>query len=506
MHYLKKLWDEKPFILIIVTGIIFRLLAVIFSKGYAMMDDHYLVIEQAQQWVDNYDENKWLPSYGAATPSGHSLFYVGIHYVFLECLEFFRIYDPQIKMYFIRFILAAFSLLTIWFGYKISLKLSDLKSAKIVALLLAILWLFPFLSVRNLVEVSCIPFFMWGLWLVVNKLNINKNKLIMFIAGFVSGLSVSVRFQAVLLIAGLAFALLIKKKWTSAILYSIGAVLSFVLIQGTIDSIIWGKPFAEFTEYVKYNIDNRYNYFTGNWYNYILLILGLLLPPVSFFIFFGWLRSWKKYFIVFFPAFLFLLFHTYFPNRQERFILTILPLIIITGVIGWNEFVANSGFWQKRKKLLKISWLFFWIINIILLIPLSVTYTKRSYVEAMSYLKNKNVTYIVVDDMNHDSNPIMPRFYLVKWEHIHYCSGNHPYSEIESFKKYLIVHKKPLPDYFAFLETENLQKRVDSLNIIFPLLVKDTIIEPGLIDKVMHYLNKRNLNQYVVIYHRNNKE
>jgi hypothetical protein len=505
MQYLKKLWNEKPFLCIILAGLFFRLLAVFFSKGYAMMDDHYLVIEQAQKWVDHYDDNRWLPQFGGILPSGHSLFYVGIHYVLFQFLEWLSIIDPQIKMVFIRLIHAAFSFLIIIFGYKITKHLSNVRNAKVAGILLSLVWLFPFLSVRNLVEFTCIPFFLWGLWLVVKNIDLQKKLLVFFIAGFICGLSMSVRFQAALLVLGLFIAILAKKKWIPAIVFGFGAASSFIALQGIIDSFVWGKPFAEFFEYIKYNVENRFNYFTGNWYNYILLILGLLIPPISFFLFFGWLRTWKKYFLVFFPAFLFLLFHMYFPNRQERFILPVLPLIIITGIIGWNEFVDKSNFWKKRKKLLQASWIFFWILNIILLIPLSVTYTKRSYVEAMNYLKNKNVTEIVVDDMNHDSNPIMPRYYLGNWNTIYYSSGIHPYAELVSAKKYFISNNVPLPNYFVFLETENLQQRVDSLNIIFPGLVKDTIIEPGFIDKVMHFLNKRNKNQHIVIYHRNDK-
>jgi hypothetical protein len=505
MDFLQKLWKDKPLFIILLAGIFFRVLAIIFSKGYAMMDDHYLVIEQAQQWVDNIDGNKWLPSYGAAIPSGHSLFYVGIHFFIFKGLEFVGILDPQIKMYFIRLILAAYSLITILFGYKIALHYSDKNSAKTVAVLLSVLWLFPFLSVRNLVEFSCIPVFIYGLWLVIKSIDKNKNILIMFVAGLITGISISIRFQAVLLIIGLGMALIFKKKWIAAICYSLGAIISFAIIQGIIDGIIWGRPFAEFTEYLKYNLENRYNYFTGNWYNYILLILGLLIPPVSFFIFFGWIRTWKKYLIVFLPAFVFLLFHMYFPNRQERFILPILPLIIISGIIGWNEFVTKSAFWGRRKKMLYYSWVFFWLINISLLIPLSITYTKRSYAEAMTYLKNKSVKCLVVDDKNHDSNPIMPRFYLDSWDPIYYSSGVHPYSEIIYVKDYLTLVKKPLPQYFVFLETENLQNRVDSINKIFPGLELDTIIEPGLIDKVMHFLNNHNKNQTIVIYHRKYK-
>ena len=505
MYSLRKLWAEKPFTLIIILAIFFRLLAVLFSKGYAMMDDHYLVIEQAQMWVDDYDDNKWLPAYGATTPSGHSLFYVGIHYLFFSFFEFIGICEPQFKMYLIRLFHAAFSLLIIIFGYKITLHISNKKSALQVALLLSIGWLFPFLSVRNLVEYACIPFFMWGLWYVLKSLSKEKNKTIMFLAGFICGLSISVRFQAILLIAGLVLALIIKKKWNPAIFFSTGTIVSFILFQGVTDYFIWKRPFAELSEYIKYNLNNRYTYFTGNWYNYILLILGLLLPPVSFFLFFGWLKTWKKHLLVFLPALLFLLFHIYFPNRQERFILPILPLIIITGVIGWNEFIATSNYWQKQKKLLFASWAFFWTLNVILLIPLSLTYTKRSYVEAMTYLKNQKITYIVIDDMNHNPSPMIPRFYLVNWKSYYYTSGIYPYYKLAQTKEYLIKHNIKLPNYFIFLEKENLFQRVDSMNMLFPKLVCDTLIEPGFIDRVMHFLNKRNKNPYITIYHRDEK-
>ena len=97
MQYLRKLWDEKPLLLILVAGMIFRLLAVFLSKGYAMMDDQFLVVEQAQKWVDHYDDNKWLPQFGGIQPSGHSLFYVGFHYLLFQLFEWISIIDPQIK-------------------------------------------------------------------------------------------------------------------------------------------------------------------------------------------------------------------------------------------------------------------------------------------------------------------------------------------------------------------------------------------------------------------------
>ena len=83
-------WEEKPLPVIIILSIFFRLIAVIFAKGWGMLDDHFLVIESAQSWVDGFDYNDWLPGSPRNTgPTGHSFFYQGFH--FLLC-ELFNIY------------------------------------------------------------------------------------------------------------------------------------------------------------------------------------------------------------------------------------------------------------------------------------------------------------------------------------------------------------------------------------------------------------------------------
>src|ERR1041384_3880885 len=100
---LRKYWQEKPLVCIMIAAAFFRLLAVIFSKGFGMHDDHFLVIEAAQSWVDHFDYNDWLPP-RATQPSGHSLFYVGLHYFLFKGLQAIGIFDPQIKMYIVRFL------------------------------------------------------------------------------------------------------------------------------------------------------------------------------------------------------------------------------------------------------------------------------------------------------------------------------------------------------------------------------------------------------------------
>lgn len=83
MTAIKDYFSKHPLRSAIFLGLFVRLMAVIFSKGFGFFDDHFLVIEASQSWVDGTDYNNWLPSDTDSTrqPQGHpflcwnSLFY-----------------------------------------------------------------------------------------------------------------------------------------------------------------------------------------------------------------------------------------------------------------------------------------------------------------------------------------------------------------------------------------------------------------------------------------------
>ena len=83
-----------------------RLVAAIFSKGYGMHDDHFLVIEASASWVDGYDYNGWLPwSEGnRGGPEGHSFTYVGLNFLFFYTFKFMGIANPMLLMFLNRLI------------------------------------------------------------------------------------------------------------------------------------------------------------------------------------------------------------------------------------------------------------------------------------------------------------------------------------------------------------------------------------------------------------------
>ncbi len=488
---IKQYYKQSPLLSITFVGLILRLVAVVFSKGYGMHDDHFLIIEAAQSWVDGNDYNNWLPwNMKNPTPSGHSFFYVGIHYLLFMFFKLLGITEPDTKMYLIRFIHAIYSLLIISLSYKITNKLSNSKTAKTVAWLLAVSWFMPFLSVRNLVEIVSIPPLLASVWIIIKDKKHNFLKY--FLAGFIGALAFSIRFQTSLFIGGIGLALLFRKEWKEAIYFGVGAVLSMVIIQGGIDLFIWDKPFTEFGEYVRYNLTHKNDYGSGAWYTYILVLSGLMIPPFGLLLFLGSLKTSKKLLIIFIPTLIFFAFHSYFPNKQERFIFPVLPMFLILGSIGVDNLlngVLNSKIWHN---IYKYSLYFFVIVNIILLPFTTTVYSKKARVEAMLFLKDKKHNqYFIHDATNKNGGKMLPRFYLNRWDiHNDYIATSKEYYKCINFKG----------KYVLFFGNDNLSTRIDSVEKYIGEIKPEYKAAPSFVDYVLNKMNRHNANDTIFIY------
>ncbi|MBA3664388.1 MAG: glycosyltransferase family 39 protein [Bacteroidetes bacterium] len=489
----------SPLNQLLILGFFVRLFSVIFSKGFGWHDDHFLIIESSQSWADDYDYNNWLPAEGdnTRTPQGHSLFYIGIHYYIFKFFKLIGIADPQLKMVFIRLLHAMWSLLVIKYSYKLTELYSNKRIAWYVGIFTAFYWFMPFMSVRNLVEFVCVPPVLIAIYLLSKPMLTSRNVLI---AGLWLGIAFSIRFQTVFISAGIGLALLIMRTSLKNILLLALSFLTVVaLSQGVVDYCIWKKPFAEFLSYVQYNVDNAGVYGTDNWHMYFDLIFGLLIPPLSFLLFAGYIVSGKKIPLIFWPVFFYLAFHTYFPNKQERFIMTVLPLIIISGTIGMFMI------YEKRKekiniRLFKFCKIFVIVLNLILLPILTLSYSKRHRVESMTYLYHKNDSNsFMVEDSNKENDFLMPPlFYYGKWFSVLGMSKS--FNADSALYYYNRIEVKQRPNYVIFMQAENIAARVDSLKKRFPTLVYETTIEPSLIDKTLFFLNPLNDNQTAFIY------
>jgi len=475
------------------------LLAAIFSRGFGWIDDQFLVVEIAQSWVDGTDYYKWLPDTpGNAGPKGFSFFYTSLHFILFKFFEFIGISSPETKMFLVRLLHGLWSMLIIKWGYDLTLHFSDKKTALQAGWLLALFWMFPFLSVRNLVEFVCVPFLVLGTLLSVKPQQHFSIGRWLWI-GILFGLAFNIRFQTGLFTAGVGLVLFFEKKWKETFFLSLGFLLIVTAIQGGIDYFVWKKPFIQLITYVGYNTSSAGLYTVGPWYHYIVFLLGMLIPPVSLFLLSGFLRSYKKMVIIFVPVFIFIVFHSVYPNKQERFISTIVPFIFISGTVGWKmivESILNPKFMQK---IVKVSWVFFWIVNLIALFPVSTMYSKKARVESMIYLSNyNNLHYFIIEDESKDVLRFPPQFYLEQWVNYEAFQKKDDFTDFTQKKDWSDPRNQP--EFVLFFQPNNLDERVARMKKVFPGLVYETTIEPGLMDKLLHWLNPINDNQNIYIY------
>ncbi len=496
---IKYYWQENPLAVIIIMAAVTRLLAAVFSKGYAMSDDHFVVIHNAQRWLDGY--RNWFTE---GHPSGFSLVYPGLHYILFYILKVFGIVHPEFKMLIVRLLHAAYSLITVVFGYKITLGLSNRENAGTAALLLALFWIMPFMSVRNLIEMACIPPMMIGYYFVVLTKERNYGRYWVY-AGIWLGVAFAFRYQSLLIPGGIGLVLLFQRQWRNMGYFVLGMAAGLFFLQGIVDWIAWGHPFAAFLHYALSNVESRYDYITGEWYRYLLLLLGIFIPPISFYLFYGAGRMWKKLAVLFWPMLIFLAFHSAYPNKQERFILPMLPLLIITGSIGWGELTARSDFWQRHKSILKGTWIWFWTINTMLLVVLTFTYSKKSLVEPMNFFREKKDLSGIIIEYNHAGMPWFPRFYLGREVPVYRLTVE---KSDRDFVKELDGSEQAYPNYVFFFGNDELELRIKRVEVLLGVdLIYAVTIKPSLIDDILHHLNpKHNRNLTSHIYRINRKE
>jgi hypothetical protein len=187
------------------------------------------------------------------------------------------------------------------------------------------------------------------------------------------------------------------------------------------------------------------------------------------------------------------------PNKQERFILPVIPFIIIAGVIGWNKLLEHYHQKTFLHKLTHFAWIAFFVFNTIPLFVISSSYSKRSRVEAMYYLHKKNDTpTVIMEESVHGTFKMAPLFYLGKWGYTYNITKTRDADTLLSeLNKTEVMH---LPRYVIFNQADNIDQRVESFKKIFPGIRYETTIQPGFLDDILYKLNPKNANVTCYIY------
>jgi Alg9-like mannosyltransferase family len=195
------------------------------------------------------------------------------------------------------------------------------------------------------------------------------------------------RFQSGICYLALLMMVLSKKK--------VGDILFLLLISGLVflasgglDYWITGGFHGSLLTYVNYNLHYSSSFGVTPFYTFILLFLGLSLPPTLLASNrnFDWRLEYRSLIPVIFYFAVFLIIHSAVPHKEERFIIPILPLFLIL-LVPWIHSLAvlNPKGWRIRG---------FVVINLILLpvasfsIPQNNSIGLVQFLSAQSGIKN----------------------------------------------------------------------------------------------------------------------
>jgi len=323
------------------------------------------------------------PEAGPGRNALYNLFLLGS----MKVSSVFGVEHLDQHMYFDRLIHALLSLLPIIFGYKYLREETDEETALIGGLILGAHFMMPYIAVRNLIEMAGADLLVPALYFAHRSMKHSSNRDALF-AAILSAIAFMLRFPiASALIAVPAVFLILKRDWQRALIYSASLVVAIGILD-LLDIVTHGRYLGSL--YVLTHFSDSAT-LVGPWYRYLLLILGIMIPPFSI-MFLGSAfkrETIRKHLMLLLPSVLFVLIHSMIPNKQERFMIPILPVLIILGCAGMSCIYRMKNFAKWRKAVIGL-WVWFIVLNTLLLIPFTFNYAHRGLVDSMVYLSRQD--------------------------------------------------------------------------------------------------------------------
>jgi hypothetical protein len=398
--------ETHPLRLLVIVGLGLRLVAAIFARGYMATDDHNQVIEMAAQWLRG----------GSDYLAGDRQFYRSLLYPYVNYLQIagchaIGITHPDRVMFVNRLLHAVFSLWTVVLAYRLGNRLGDARVAFTSGLIVAASAVMPYVAVRNLIEAVAIPFLLLGVYEAVCAMqDRGAQTRRWFFAGIAFGIAFLIRWQVASAVAGVGVYLLVKREWRGLSLLSLAFMLP-VACEGLWDWQAHGVFLGSFWRYIEYNTRHAYDYVVGPWYRYLVLILGIFIPPFSLFLVYASGRYIRRLGILAWAVLPFLIVHSIVPGKQERFLLPIFPELALLFVLAvWHWQREHSEVSARR---IRYGWRWFWTVNVILLFGALTHYGQRGKIEPLIGLYEQGNALAVLFDMTERGRQTdLPLYYL----------------------------------------------------------------------------------------------
>ncbi len=476
---------------ILIVALALRLLAVFFSQGYMAHDDHFETVGIAWSWhQDGIFESdgslRWegKPEGGVMRSAAYNLFLL----LLMKISAVFGLVYLADHMYFDRFVHALLSLLPVIYGYRYLRETTDEATATAGGLALAAHFLMPYLGVRDLVEMIAanllLPSFYYA-----HRANENDNRRDAVIAGVVAGLAFAVRPHVAVALAVVPVAMYVSKRRLRAPLTLTAAISGMLILLGLLDAWTHGAMFASTINYIVGNLATG-PAVPGPWYRYLLLLLGVLIPPLSIIMLSLLLRREviRKHMILWSAAIAFVLVHSLITNKQERFILPVFPVLIVLGSAGIRQIIQAEGWLSRHRWIISSCIAIAVAVNAVALIPFSFNYGRRGLVEPLVWLSQRTDADRVIFD-------ITERQYHIPFDYWrHDRSGAivlRQDGDLDSLLANNFLVRENLPRYIMIMSDQKIAARLSEYNSTLGAF--DVVFrgQSGIIDWLAHFFNPK---------------
>jgi len=424
---LSRVFRDRQLLGVVLCALALRLITVVFSQGYFAHDDHFETVNIAWSWYHDgiFLEDGTLrwegkPDFGVIRSAVYNLFLLGL----MRVTALVGVTTLDAHMYFNRLIHALLSLLPVIFGYRYLREETDQRTATIGGLLLAGHFLMPFLAVRNLVEMVSADLLLPGLYYAQRATKAKENHArFAMLGGLFCGGALMIRYQSAAAIVVVPLAMVISARRRSDVDSSVpgrggwylpeltltATLLVMMLAQALLDLWTHGLFWGSFVNLVAHIGEPNV---AGPWYRHLLLLLGVMVPPLSLVMIVGLLhkRVIMRHLVLWSALVGFVVIHSIITEKQERFMIPMLPLLIVLGMAALYQLEQGRNLWSRARRLRRMCWGIFIVVNLAGLSVFTINYGKRGAVAPMVYLSHQPDAERVLIDMT-ERNLYVPYSY-----------------------------------------------------------------------------------------------
>jgi Dolichyl-phosphate-mannose-protein mannosyltransferase len=322
--------------------------------------------------------------------------------------------DPGVEMLIVRLLQAIYSLLVVYFVFRLLERALGREVALIGGVLAALFWAMPVTAVHQLEETVCQVPLLAGCWWWRRAEDQDRPRVLWAaLSGMAFGVALILRLPLIAFIAVFAFLALLRPHPVSLAqkLALLAGLALIVVLQGYSNASINHRWWYSFIERLGPMLHPGRMAVAAEGYpnrppwQYLLTLLAALIPPVSIILLWAAVKGGRKLPLIGLATLAFLLSHSLIANKQERFLLPILPALFILIAAGLPPLADRfSGIYRP------LQW-YFWSINTALLLVLTFSFSKKDRVAPLLYVyRRHDATGVLIAQLNQTFH--VPDYYL----------------------------------------------------------------------------------------------